>query len=431
MLGGTVALWLALREGEGPRWPVLPVLAFSALIKSNTFVLALAAAGLVAADWLLTPGTTPWKQGLVRRIGFAAACFAAPLAAYRGWGQYTLALALKNAESGGMGETSPDVVTVAVNGIRMILGLPVGDYYEARRSQFYTACSDMLHQYLTRDGTLSMIGQGVVVTGLILALFFAAWLVAGQRGLRVRIGLFALFSTLCFLGYNLMLALSYGFIFKPFQAERLEDYNRYVYTYYIGWFLIAVALVGLALRHAPRLDLLGHAGVLALAAVMLLRVNQMVLPQLSVLGFSDAEFADRQIQQSRAEAVAAVTDGARLFYVYQGDNGLHWFTATYDFYPQIVDYSGNGGGTFGLESLRPGEDTVEGYYFHPYTEAAFAALVESTGCEYLYLDKVDDLFRESYGGLFSDGLAAAEQGETLVYHVDSLGHYSPVEMEVP
>ena len=51
--------------------------------------------------------------------------------------------------------------------------------------------------------------------------------------------------------------------------------------------------------------------------------------------------------------------------------------------------------------------------------------------EYLYLDKVDDLFRESYGGLFSDGLAAAEQGETLVYHVDSLGHYSPVEMEVP
>ena len=44
---------------------------------------------------------------------------------------------------------------------------------------------------------------------------------------------------------------------------------------------------------------------------------------------------------------------------------------------------------------------------------------------------MDDLFRESYGGLFSDGLAAAEQGETLVYHVDSLGHYSPVEMEVP
>ena len=65
---------------------------------------------------------------------------------------------------------------------------------------------------------------------------------------------------------------------------------------------------------------------------------------------------------------------------------------------------------------------VGAYFVNLYTDIEY---------EYLYLDKVDDLFRESYGGLFSDGLADAEQGETLVYHVDSLGHYSPVEMEVP
>ena len=68
--------------------------------------------------------------------------------------------------------------------------------------------------------------------------------------------------------------------------------------------------------------------------------------------------------------------------------------------------------------LRPGEDTVEGYYFHPYTEAAFAALVESTGCEYLYLDKVDDLFRDGYKSVFiGAGLWKANamhiKGETL------------------
>ena len=437
VLGGTVALWLALRESDGPKWTILPVLAFSALIKSNTFVLALAGAGLVAADWLLVPsddqltGVKAWVRGLPKRLGFTAACFAAPLLAYRGWGSYTLALALQNAEQGGMGETSPDVITVAINGILMLLGQPVGDYYEARRDQFYTAMGDMWHQYMTSDGTLSMLGQGVVVTAFILALFFAAWLVAGQRALRVRIALTAFFSTLCFGGYNLMLALSYGFIFKPFQAERLEDYNRYVYTYYIGWFLVALALVSLAMQKKPRLDLLGHAGVLCLAALMLLRVNQMVLPQLSVLGFSDAEFADRKIQQTRAAAVSAVTGDERLFYVYQGDNGLHWFTACYDFYPQIVDYSGDGGGTFGVEELRPSAESVEGYYYHPYTAEEFAALVEETGCEYLYLDRVDELFTQSYAGLFTDGLAAAEAGETLVYQVDGEGVYSPVEMEVP
>ncbi len=37
-----------------------------------------------------------------------------------------------------------------------------------------------------------------------------------------------------------------------------------------------------------------------MAAAMLVRVNGMILPQLSVLGFSDGEFADRK--SARAEA---------------------------------------------------------------------------------------------------------------------------------
>ena len=408
VFGGAVAAWLALRQNSAPKWAVLPILALSANIKANTFVLALVAAGLVAVDEWLFADDGDFKAGLLPRTGFSLACFAAPMAIYYLWNvRYVGWLVSRSASDSGVGETSAPLSAVVVNGIKILLGQPVEGFYAEREAQFRTAMADMGHQFWTSDGKLSMIGQGRNVVALIAIVFAVAILAAASRRLKARIAVIGVLSGVCFLGYNLMLALSYGFIFKPFQAERLEDYNRYVYTYYIGWFLIALALVGLALRHAPRLDLLGHAGVLALAAVMLLRVNQMVLPQLSVLGFSDAEFADRQIQQSRAEAVAAVTDGARLFYVYQGDNGLHWFTATYDFYPQIVDYSGDGGGTFGLESLRPGEDTVEGYYFHPYTEAAFAALVESTGCEYLYLDKVDDLFRESYGGLFSDGLAAA------------------------
>ena len=211
----------------------------------------------------------------------------------------------------------------------------------------------------------------------------------------------------------------------------MEKIKNFYGAHPIRWTIIALALVSLAMQKKPRLDLLGHAGVLCLAALMLFRVNQMALPQLSVLGFSDAEFADRKIQQTRAAAVSAVTGDERLFYVYQGDNGLHWFTACYDFYPQIVDYSGDGGGTFGVEELRPSAESVEGYYYHPYTAEEFAALVEETGCGYLYLDRVDELFTQSYAELFTDGLAAAETGGTLVYRVDGEGVYSPVEMEVP
>ena len=373
----------------------------------------------------------------------------------------TLALALKNAESGGMGETSPDVVTVAINGIRMILGLPVGDYYEARRSQFYTACSDMLHQYLTSDGTLSMIGQGVVVTGLILALFFAAWLVAGQRGLRVRIGLFALFSSLCFLGYNLMLALSYGFIFVPFQAEQLVDYNRYIYSYYIGWFILALGCLSVALL--PQITVKGGADgptavftavrrqphavfelfVLALACGMLFRQNQLILPQLSVLGFADSEFTDRRAERAEAELVCSyLAPDDRVFYVGQGDNGEGWFSAVFDFYPILVDYSGTvttdpdtgetkmigGGGELGLPELQPGEG-VKNTYYHAFTAEELDSIVRGNGCTVLYIQTLDDIFVQSYADLFTDKLAAAQSGETLLYRVTDAG-FAPMPMEV-
>ncbi len=32
----------------------------------------------------------------------------------------------------------------------------------------------------------------------------------------------------------------------------------------------------------------------------------------------------------------------RVFYVRQGDNGEGWFSAVFDFYPILVDYSGVG-----------------------------------------------------------------------------------------
>ena len=87
--------------------------------------------------------------------------------------------------------------------------------------------ADMGRQFWTSDGKLGMIGQGRNIVVLIAVVFVVA--LAGRfRRLRLRIGSMGVLSAVCFLGYNLELALSYGFIFKPFQAERLEDYNRYI-----------------------------------------------------------------------------------------------------------------------------------------------------------------------------------------------------------
>ncbi len=453
VMGGAVARWLALRKTGGPKWAVLPVLALAANTKANTFVLALVAAGIVAVDGWLWPEQRPFRKGLLRRTGFAAASFAAPLAVYYLWNvRYVGMLVSKNAETGGVGETSAALSDVVVNGIKILLGQPVEGFFAERQPQFLQAIADMGTQFWTSDGKLSMIGQGRNVVALILLVFALAVFAAPGLLLRLRVVCAAVCSTLCFLGYNLMLALSYGFIFKPFQAESLTDYNRYIYSYYIGWFLIALACLAVALqgRTVPaaaenacpaspwerRRALAGQGGVLLLACGMLFRLNQMVLPQLSVLGFSDSEFADRKAERAEAQLVCSYLEPEdRVFYVSQGDNGEGWFSAVFDFYPVLVDYSGvvstmeGGGGTFGLPELEPEEEGTKKYYYHPYTTQRLDETIRENGCTVIYLQTIDDIFVESYASLFTDGLAAAQNGETLLYRVTDAG-YAPVEMEV-
>ena len=454
VFGSAVAVWLALRQQDGPRWAVLPVLALAANLKANDFVLSLAAAGLIAVDaWLFCDGK--FKQGLARRTGFAVACFAAPMAVYYLWNvRYVGWLVSRNASEGGVGETTASMGAVVINGIKILLGRPVTGFFAEREPQFRQAMADMGHQFWTSDGKLGMIGQGRNIVVLIAVVFVVALATAGSRRLRLRIGSMGVLSAVCFFGYNLELALSYGFIFKPFQAERLEDYNRYIESYYIGWFLMALACLMIALqpqletvskvngptaafttsRYAPKRPLAAQGIVLLLAVAMLVRQNQIVLPQLSVLGFADSEFADRKQARAEAEYVCEnLQPDDRVFYVSQGDNGEGWFSAVFDFYPVLVDYSGimsemnGGGGTFGLPELKPDEG-VKATYDHAFTADELDAIVRGNGCTVLYIQKLDDIFVQSYSDLFTDKLAAAQAGETLLYRVTDAG-YAPVEMQ--
>lgn len=443
LAGGAVAMWLALRseKSAGPRWAVLPVLALMANIKDNTFPIALIAAGCIAADAFLFDYKDRWKEGLARRFGFAVLCLAVPLAQYKIWSNYIAILVQKNAESGGSGVTSLSPFGAALQGTKMLLGLSVPEEYAARQEQFFAAIRNMWAAFLSKERLVSMVGQGVLVTGLILGMFVIALVFAKGMRQRLRVLCWMGLSTLGFAAYSYVITISYGFIFKPFQAEGLDDYNRYMDTYYIVWFLIAAAVLSWVVQ-TGRWRLLGQAGALAFACLMLLRVNMMVLPQMSVLGFSDATFADQYLIMEKVDAVKAqIDEDDRIFFVSQGDDGLLWFTYSCYFQPNILDYSGweldeetglygAGGGTFCLPENMPEVKEGGALYFHAYSTEDFAKAVAESGCEYIFVEKLDAGFVAAYGSLFTDGLAAAENGETLLYRI-APGGYEPVAMEVP
>lgn len=443
LAGGAVAIWIALRseKSAGPLWAVLPVLALLANIKDNTFPIALIAAGCIAADAFLFDYKDRWKQGLARRFGFAVLCLAAPLAQYKIWSNYIAVLVQKNAESGGTGVTSLSPFGAALQGTKMLLGLSVPEEYAARQEQFFAAIRNMWAAFLSKDRLVSMVGQGVLVTGLILGMFVIALVFAKGMRQRLRVLCWMGLSTLGFAAYSYVITISYGFIFKDFQAEILDAYNRYMYTYYIAWFVIAAAVLAWVVQ-TGRWRLLGQAGALAFACLMLLRVNMMVLPQMSVLGFSDATFADQYLIMEKVDAVKAqIDEDDRIFFVSQGDDGLLWFTYSCYFQPNILDYSGweldeetglygAGGGTFCLPENMPEVKEGGALYFHAYSTEDFAKAVAESDCEYIFVDKLDAGFVAGYGSLFTDGLAAAENGETLLYRITPDG-YEPVAMEVP
>ena len=89
---------------------------------------------------------------------------------------------------------------------------------------------------------------------------------------------------------------------------------------------------------------------------------------------------------------------------------------------------GCGGGELGLPELQPAEG-VKNTYYHGFTAQELDSIVRGNGCTVLYIQTLDDIFVQSYADLFTDKLAAAQSGETLLYRVTDAG-FAPMPMEV-
>ena len=407
LFGGAAAFWLAARDrGPAARWLTLPVVMLAANVKGNTFVLGLAAAGLAALDAVLfAPGERRGAKALVGRLGFGAAALAAPVAQYLVWGRHTAALVQRNAAAGGMGDTaSASLPAVVVNGLKLLLGLPAESYFEARRELFWQYGDAMADAFFHR--TLSVFGAGAAVAALVLAAFLAAVLLAPDKRARLRAALFAAGSSASFAGYWFILWLSYAFLLKDSTPETLASYPRYFASYYAGWLLLALAVLAVSCVSARR-PVPGRAAALAAGAVFAAALAAGVEPQFTLLGAGGGEWAAVRSEVAVAKAAKeAVGPEEKVFLIRQGDQGFSWFLFNQQLCPALV--YGEGGATFGEPAL------VEGMaYGAPYTAAELAAMLDKEQVDCLLVAAIDDIFEQSYAGLFADGLAAAKEGPTL------------------
>lgn len=409
LFGGAVAFWLGARDrGPAPRWLCLPVVLLAANIKTNTLALGLAAAGLIALDALVfAPGGTSKNAGAVLgRLGFALACLAAPMAQYLLWSRHIAGVVRRNAASGGMGDTAgASLPQVVFGGVRMLLGLPVTEYFEARRELFRQYGDALAGAFWSRN--VSMLGTGAAVAALVALLFAAALVLGPDARARARTALLGAGSALCFLGYWFMLWLSYAFLIKDSTPADPASYARYFGSYYAGWLLLGLGVLARACAAARR-PVLGRAAALAagtaFAAVFALRSES----QFTIPGVSQGEYAAVRAEQAVAEQAAGlIAPGDRVFLIRQGDEGFYWFLYNQSLLPLHLVY-GEGGATYGDPSHGDGDP-----YFAPYTAQEFAAMLADEGADWLLVARIDDVFVDSYAALFTDGLDAALQGPEL------------------
>lgn len=426
MFGAVLCFYFNLRnmpDTDGKKtiqglWAVWLVLGAASLFKDNTFVIQLVAAGIIAVDLFVfykpKAISAPWKK-MSFRIGSALSVFVAVALPYVLWIKYIGMIASRREAAGQMGNTSLPLSEVVIRGFHMLF-CP-----EARSDRFNLVLTDMLEAM--KSTRIFGLGSGLLLIGFILTIFIITAVCSKDKLHRKRTWLAMFLSTGGFIGYYWVLILSYTFIFREIEAINLASYNRYVQSYYLGWFIMAVILMAIGAKNSRPYGIL-KIGVIALSCGMLLLESILVQPQMSVLGYSDSHFySTHKTERISDEIRDTIPNDGKIFYVNQADNGLGFFKYCYALLPYQMDLS-FGGGEIGIP-----ENDTGGLYYHdeylplgakkgeekPLDLQGLRNYLTERECKYIFTDQLDDNFVILYQDLFTDHLAAAQTGEAILY----------------
>lgn len=425
LFGAGLVLYFAPRKKTpGVLLGTLLAITATCIAKDMGFALCLIAAAIVCFDLIfLEKEDVPFfrLKGLWGRLCWCAALVAAPVAAFLGWAAHMAAVLDVNRFDVG-GAENMGMVQMVVTGLCELVGIGRTEKFtqimQSMRRALYTVRMTMfsLGGETSRIGGL-LNGSGAIVMAVLLTIFLAAFLL-GDKRMKHRTAWVFLWSTLGFAAFYIFTGFTYVYVFKDSFGYELGDYNRYVYPYYIGWFVLAVSMLCASLKNtAP--GGLGALFLLALCGGCIWRADAFLQPQLSVLDYPETLYLGRREQEANAAAAKQyLTADDRIFFVSFAPFGLGWFQYYYEFYPDVfVDYSFGSGPEFTPGTIRRADalpdfftgEQVEYFSTQPFTGEVWCEYLRASGCTAVFMDEWDENFVRDYGYLFSDGLKSGAQ----------------------
>ena len=410
ILGGVLCLYFGLGDKKRGITAVCISLAALTFIKDTAFPLAMVAAVIICMDIILVEKSCDFYRikGLAGKFINCAIVFITPVIAFIVWTVYLGAVLNIDAAGNVGGSEQLSMAGMLIEGIKQLLGIGTTE-------KFTQVMGKMLSNYF--NVSLTVLGSGFRLTVVIIGLIAVAFITSADKKQKLRCGMFAFLSFAGFVAYYVFIGFCYVFVFKTVEATALESYERYIYPYYIGWFLAALMLVTQSVaQKKQKFYGLGRAAVLSIIMLMILRLSNILMVGYTFIDFDQNFLLSRREQEQKSAAISEyiVDSQEKIFFIGQGDDGDRWFKYSSQLLPLQLAYS-YGGGTICLPDAEiPGDSP----YYIKITPDELLEYLSENKCGYVFVELSDRYLEEGFGHMFSDGLVSCENGESALYKVN-------------
>ncbi len=398
---GTIALYFVQKHLNGKFWPVLLSMAAFIMVKDTSLPLSLIAWVIISFDLLFFTN----KKLRFKIINTLSMLFVI-IANFLIWAAYIESATGADPLSDIGGTEQLSMAGMLISGTTMLFGINPSEKFIGVMNAMYT-------EYFNAFST--MIGTGFMITIIISALFIisAIWHKEKKQKLQFLSLGFLLF--LGFVVYYIFLAFSFVFVFRGNETSYLVSYERYVYPYYITWFLMGVyALAMCAVNPIKKLFFAPKAALYFVLLVFSYRFYQFIPTGMTFLDYHDGYLYGRKtIYNTSQEIIELLGEDNRdnIYFISQNDDGARWFRYSTDLLPLQLEY-GNGGGTMVLPENYGGE-----LYHYAISPQEFSDYLIQNECKYVFVEKADEGLYEDYAFMFSDNLQTLKNGMPAIYEV--------------
>ena len=410
IFGGVMCLYFALKNKRQAVPAICIALAALTFVKDTALPLAMVGAVIICADIILVEKECDFYRikGFAGKIINSMLIFITPVIAFVLWTVYLAAVINVDATGNVGGSEQMSMFGMLIEGLKQLAGIGTTE-------KFTQVMGMMLSNYF--DIRLTVLGTGFRVTVIILGLCAVAFFTASDKHRKIRNILYAFLSTAGFIAYYVFIGFCFVFVFKEAEASSLASYERYVYPYYIGWFLAALTLVSDSIaQKTQKFYGAARAAVYAIALMMILRLSNILLVGYTFIDFDKNFFMSRREQEHKANVIVEYIPDAqeKIFFIGQGDDGNRWFKYSSQLLPLQLAYS-YGGGTLCLPDEKIPDDSP---YYIKITPEELLDYMRENNCGYVFVELSDKYLVKGYGHMFSDGLESCSEGESALYKVN-------------